>query len=174
MTTLFCSHKLERFFGKVDPYLEPDYGNKFGNWNGHLFTIERKKFLLFTNDKTAYSFVLADIKKADLKDFDNLFKEALIRQLDFDLRINERQEIEIRTALMDLRLTKTNNNRSILGTMNEFISIIKLVVYQRGSPESISSVKLGYGLNNYFVGTKLPGSTKKYAVPKELMLALLR
>lgn len=165
---------MEKFIGKIEHYTAPDYGNKFGNWNGHLFTVDRRKFILFTNDKTAYSFVLVDIKKKDLKDFHNLFKEALIHQLDFDLRINERQEIELRNALMDLRLTKTNNNKRILGTMNEFITTIIYVIYQHGGPGNISSIDLGAGVNNYFVGTQVKGKRKQYFVPKEVMLELLR
>lgn len=162
------------FIGKIEHSIEPDYGNKFGNWNGHLFTVDRKRFILLTNDKTAYSFVLVDIKKKDLKDFNDLFRESLIRQLDFDLRINERQEIELRNALMDLRLTKTNNNKRILGTMNEFITTIKYVIYEHGGPGNISSIDLGAGLNNSFVGTNVKGTRRQYFVPKELMLELLR
>jgi hypothetical protein len=173
MTTLFCSKKLERFLGNVEHYLEPDYGNKYGNWNGHLFSINRKRFILFTNDKTAYSFVWADVRKAMMADFQYLFTETLISQLDFDLRINERQEIDIRNALAELRLTKTNNNKNILGTMNEFIAIVKYQVEYQGGLENISCTSFASGLNNGIVGTKLPISAAKYSCPKDLMLTLL-
>src|SRR5688572_24162013 len=99
MTTIFCSHRLGEFIGKNESYLEPDYTNKFGNWNGHIFLAARKRFILFTNDKTAYSFVMTQVKKGDLKNFEQLFRETLIRQMDYDLSITERQEIEIRSAL---------------------------------------------------------------------------
>ena len=125
MTTLFCSKKLEQFIGKVDQCLEPDCGNKFGNWNGHLFIFQGKKHLLFTNDQTSYSFVWGCVKKSEVKNFDMLFSESFIRQLDYDLKINERQEVEIRNSLADLRLAKANNNERVLGIMNEFVHIAK-------------------------------------------------
>ncbi len=174
MTTIFCSKKLDEFLNNSNPYLEPDYGNKFGNWNGHIFFIERKRFILFTNDKTTYSIVLSDIRKADLKDFNNLFRESLIRQLDNDVRINERQEIELRKSLTDIRLTRTNNNKRVLGTMNEFVHIIKYFVMDEGGPAHISGVELGYRINNQLVKAPLEGTSEKYSVPKELMLQLLQ
>lgn len=174
MTTVFCSKKLERFIGKIDPYLEPDYGNKFGNWNGNLFVVQGKKYIIITNDKTAYSLVWGCIKKVDLKNFDALFRESLIRQLDYDVKINERQEIEFRNSLADIRLTKTNNNKRVLGYMNEFVHIAKHFIFNHGGAGSISDLELGYGLNNQFIGMQGAGAQKKkYAVPKELMLELL-
>ncbi|WP_276372319.1 hypothetical protein [Chryseolinea sp. H1M3-3] len=174
MTTIFCSKKLEGFLNNSDPYLEPDYGNKFGNWNAHTFLIERKRFILFTNDRTTYSIVFIDIRKADLKDFDHLFRESLIRQLDNDVRINERQEIELRNSLTDIRLTRTNNNKRVLGTMNEFVHIIKYFVANEGGPAHISAMELGYRINNQLVKAPLEVTSEKYSVPKELMLQLLQ
>jgi hypothetical protein len=173
MTTIFCSKKLEKFLGKMETYLEPDYGNKFGNWNGNLFFVQGKKYIIFSNDITSYSFVWGSIKKADVKNFDALFRDSLIRQLDYDIKINERQEIEIRNSLTDIRLTKTNNNKRVLGLMNEAVHIAKHFLFNHGGPGSISDLELGYGLNNQFIRMKGAGSTQKYAVPKDLMLDLL-
>lgn len=58
--------------------------------------------------------------------------------------------------------------------MNEFITTLKYVIYKHGGHGNISSIDLGSGLNNYFVGTKLKGTGKRYFVPKELMLEFLR
>ena len=173
MTTVFCSHRLGEFIGRSEAYLEPDYISKFGNWNGHLFIAERKRFLLFTNDRTAYSFVMPQLKKADLKDFEQRFREALIRQMDYDLTITERQETEIRSALADLRITKTNNNKRILGIMNEFIASLKEIFHHYGTT-NFSALELGFGLNNYIIHTTLVSPKPKYIVPKELMLELLQ
>jgi hypothetical protein len=173
MTTIFCSKKLEKFFGKTETYLEPDYANKFGNWNGNIFFVQGKKYIIFSNNITSYSFVWGCIKKADVKNFDTLFKDSLIKQLYHDIKINERQEVEIRTSLADIRLTKTNNNKRVIGLMNEAVYVAKLFLFNNGGAGSISDLKLGYGLNNQFIKTKGVGSNFKYDVPKELMLKLL-
>lgn len=173
MSTIFCSNKLEKLIGSVGNDLTTDVDNKLGNWNGHLFIAERKKILLFTNDKTAYSFVMTNIKKADMKDFENLFRESLIKQLDHDISISERQEVMVRTCLSDIRLAKTNNNKKILGTMNDFIGLIKFEIYRHGGLSNLTNISIGYGLNNHFVGARLERATEKYSVPKELMEGLL-
>lgn len=151
----------------------PDVENKLGNWNGHLFIYERKKNLIFMNDKTAYTFVLINVKKADLKDFNKVFKESLINQLYNDLKISELQEIEVRKWVSDIQLAKTNNNKKIVGTINDFIQTIKAIAYERGGLAHLTNLSIGYGLNNYIIGTKLEGVKKAYSVPKELMGNLL-
>ena len=173
MTTVFCSNKLEQLIGIIEENPSPDIGNKLGNWNGHLFIFDRKKNLIFMNDKTAYTFVLMNIKKADLKDFKKIFKESLINQLYNDLKISERQEIEVRKWVSDIQLAKTNNNKKILGTINDFIQTIKAIASEQGGLTRLTNLSLGYGLNNYIIGTKLEGVTKSYSVPKELMENLL-
>ena len=174
MTTVFCSNKLEQLIGIIAENPLPDLGNKLGNWNGHLFIFDRKKNLIFMNDKTAYTFVLMNIKKADLKDFKKIFKESLINQLYNDLKISERQEIEVRKWVSDIQLARTNNNKKILGTINDFIQTIKAIAYEQGGLTRLTNLSLGYGLNNYIIGTKLEGVKKSYSVPKELMENLLR
>jgi hypothetical protein len=172
MTTIFCSKELEKYIGKVDQYLEPDYNNRFGNWNAHLFMLKGHKYILFTNDKTTFSIVWRGVKKKDGKDIPSRFREAVIRQLDNDLKLNERQEIEMRAALADIRLTRTNNNKYVLGTMNEFIHVLKHFILS-GDPAYLSDVELAYGVNNQFITGKLKGPNVRFAVPKELMLDLL-
>ncbi len=159
--------------GTIEENPLPDVGNKLGNWNGHLFTFDRSKNLIFMNDRTAYTLVLLNIKKADLKDFSKVFKEALINQLYNDLKISERQEIEVRKWVSDTQLAKTNNNKKILGTMNDFIQTIKAIAYEEGGLSRLTNLSIGYGLNNYIIGTRLEGVKKSYSVPKELMENLL-
>jgi hypothetical protein len=174
MTTIFCSDRLEKLFGSVQSDLLPDPENKFGNWNGHLFILDRKKNLIFTHVKTAYSFVLINIKKAELKNFDNLFRESLIKQLYNDLRINESQEIKIREWLSDIQLTKMNYKRKVPSAIKDFITLIKQEAYRKGGLGQLTNLSIGYGLNNHFMGTKLKAGAKKYSIPKELMESLIK
>lgn len=174
MTHIYCSKKLESFIGKVEPLPKGTDGNYFGNWNGHLFSIERRKNLIFTNDKTAYSFVLFDVVKKDIKDFGSVFRENLVRQLEYDLKINEQQETKLRYELRDIKLQPTNNNKNITGTINDFVQTIKLHAYLKGGLGQLNALKIGENLNDNFLKTKLELKTTEYFHPRELMKKILK
>jgi hypothetical protein len=100
--TIYCSKKLETFLGKITPTIHPTDPSILGDWNGHLFTIDRKKCLIFMNNKTCYSVVMTNVLKKDAKNFGQVFKNRLFRQLYHDLTLNERQEIKIRNGTINL------------------------------------------------------------------------
>lgn len=50
MTTIYCSKKLETFIGPISQKLQSPETSSIGDWNAHLFTIERMKCLLFMNN----------------------------------------------------------------------------------------------------------------------------
>lgn len=172
MIILFCSDKLEKLIGPL-PESTPSSGrNRLGNWHGHVFILERKRNILFLHDKTAYAFVLLNVKKSSVKDLPAIFKESLIRQLYFDLSISERQEIKIRAWLDRIILGKTTERKQIRITIKDYVALIK----DQASKKTLSrlrNVSIGWGLNNHFVGTRLKAGSKKYAIPKELMHQLI-
>jgi len=173
MTHIYCTKKMESFLGTVEPVSIDMETTNLGNWNGHLFTIDRRKNLIFTNDKTAYSFVLLDVVKKDVKDFGTMFRESLLRQLDNDLKINEQQEIKLRRELRDIRIHSTNNNKKIIGTINECVYTIKTHAYLQGGLNQLTSIKIGQNLNDNILRTKLALNDKQYFHPKDLMKSLL-
>jgi hypothetical protein len=91
--TIYCSKKLEIFLGQTSELIRPTDKTTFGDWNGHLFTVDRKKCLIFMNNRTCYSVVMTNIQKRNTKDFGQIFKERLIRQLNHDIKLTEGQEI---------------------------------------------------------------------------------
>jgi hypothetical protein len=115
---------------------------------------------------------LLNVKKSSVKDLPTIFKESLIKQLYFDLSISERQEIKIRAWLDSIILGKTSERKQIRITIKDYVALIK----DQASKKSLSRLKnvsIGWGLNNHFVGTRLKAGSKKYAIPKELMLQLI-
>lgn len=151
---LYCSKKLEPFLGQITPTTQPSENSIFGDWNGHLFTIDRKKCLLFMNNRTCYSVVMTNVLKKDTKDFGQVFKERLIRQLDHDFKINERQEVKLRKEFGDITLTKSNNDRKIIGTINHHVENLKYNNFG-ASIEHWDEVNVTSILNDYLVGTKI-------------------
>jgi hypothetical protein len=169
---IYCSKKLETFMGQIS---RPGESSILGDWNGHLFTIERKKCLLFMNNKTCYSVVMASVLKKDVKDFGQVFKQRLIQQLDHDISINERQEIKVRNELADVVLSKSNNDKRIIGTINHHVENLKYNNYG-GGIENWDEVNVTGILNDYVVGTKLVTARKGnrgFFRPIELMAELI-
>ena len=78
-----------------------------------MFNIHEQQDLLFSRHD--------ECSKKKIKNFGQVFKERVIRQLDHDLRITERQEINFRKELGDVVLSKSNNDKKIIGTINHHI-----------------------------------------------------
>lgn len=172
MIILFCSEKLEALLGATLETTTPTVKSKLGNWYGQVFLIDRKRNIIFTHIKTSYAFVLLNVRKSKLKDFADVFKNALIKQLDFDLTINERQEIKIRKWLNVVHLAKSDNYSQTRIAIKDYILIIKEEAKNK-SLGKLKNTNVGWGLNNHFIGTRLKAGKKKFAIPKELMQALL-
>ena len=51
---------------------EPE--NSFlGSWHANLISIDRRKCVLFANDKTLFNFLIPDVTRAQLREMDKLF-----------------------------------------------------------------------------------------------------
>jgi hypothetical protein len=119
---------------------------------------------------------MTNFLKKNLKDFGQVFKERLIRQLDYDLNINERQEIKIRKELGDILLKKSNNDKKIIGTINHHVENLKYNNYE-GGIENWDEVRVTGIMNDYLVGTKLMADRKRnrdFFRPVELMNELVK
>ncbi len=174
--TIYCSKKLETFLGQINTSIKPTETSIFGDWNGHLFSIDRRKCLIFMNNKTCYSVVMTNVLKKGTKDFGQVFKERLIRQLDYDLKINESQEVKLRKELGDIVLSRSNNDKKIIGTINHHVDNLKYNNYGDGV-ENWDEKNVTGLLNNYLVGTKINAGRKRnrdFFRPIELMEDLIK
>ncbi len=174
--TIYCSNKLEKFLGQISTKFQESIDSDFGDWNGHLFTIDRKKCLIFLNNRTCYSVLLTNVYKKDLKNFTQLFKERLIQQLDHDLGISESQEVKIRQELGDIFVSKSNNDKKIIGTINHIVENLKFSRYEN-AVEYWDEVEVTGHINDSLVGTKIEPNTRRsrdYFRPVELMKELIR
>lgn len=70
---LHCTQKLLKELGNP-PLQTPDVlTTGLGNWYANLLVIDRRKCVLFTNEKTLYSFLLPNVKKENLKNFSTIW-----------------------------------------------------------------------------------------------------
>jgi hypothetical protein len=173
---IYCSKKLETFLGKMTAAGQITANSSFGDWNGHLFTLNRKRCLIFMNNKTCYSVLMKNVLKAGTWNFGQVFKERLIRQLDHDLKINESQQVKLRKEFSEVTLVKSNNDKKIIGTINHHIENLKYNSYGVGV-ENWDEVNVTGVLNDYLVSTKITIGIKRngdYFRPIELMQDLIK
>ncbi|WCK52336.1 hypothetical protein PP175_12775 [Aneurinibacillus sp. Ricciae_BoGa-3] len=84
MLTIQCTKKpsdeLKAEVSKVKPIdTDPLY-----SWHAHLFLYNRRKCVLFMNNKTRYNFILVALKKDDFKEFNNLIVKSIVENLSMD------------------------------------------------------------------------------------------
>ena len=132
MLVIRCTSKLLKELdvhkSNIYDYIQPD--NLLGSWYANVILINRRKCLLFVNDKTLFVFLIPGIKKSDLKNFKELFIENLKSNLTFlgidhvtvEQICNEYQEFEIGKTL----------SKSVLGSMTDYARCYKFELQYSG------------------------------------------
>ena len=83
MISLQCTQKLLKEVGQEqEEAFIPTV--PLGCWHANLLMLDRRKCVLFTNDQTRYSFLVAGLKKPDFKCLDEVFRQGLFRCLRLD------------------------------------------------------------------------------------------
>ena len=176
MINIFCSKKLEKFLGEVDVTGAKEEVPLLGNWNGHSFHVTGKRCLLFLNSKTCYCVLISAVLKKDIGNFGEFFKERLVRQFMDDYKLDESKEVLLRHHLKDIRLSATNNDKSVLGTMNQHVKVMPYYTTTRFGPvEMWDDVALSCLLNEVPCSGKVWARKKKssHFFPREAMSELL-
>jgi hypothetical protein len=94
------------------------------SWHANLLIIDRRKCVLVTHNKTLYSVFMPAYRQPQFKQFPHLFQQTLFKSLRVDGFIQPQIEYWL-DQMRDIQFSKTNN-RSVLGSMNEFTASIQL------------------------------------------------
>jgi len=97
-----------------------------GSWFANLFRIERRKCVLITNDRTLYSVLLYGLRKPDFESIGDRFRDGLVANLQ-TAGIPAETVASVAMACRPVGWGATNS-RSVLGSMNDMISIAKHMV----------------------------------------------
>ncbi|MGR5157847.1 DUF6933 domain-containing protein [Vibrio owensii] len=132
MYQLRCTKKAQDAFGlKPADLAEPrDENFTIGNWYVNLFTADRRKCLVFMEEKTLMSFVLVGYRKEHAKDIGKIFKNGVLQLLEleaFPVEIIEAYE----KAPEEVLFTKTASKK-LLGNMNDVLSGYEHFIYTDG------------------------------------------
>ncbi len=132
MLLLRCTIKLLKEVGvkQVDLASNLQTIDPLGSWYANLLHLDRKKCLLFTNEKTLYSFLVPGVKKSDYKDFGMPFRVNLMLNLKFE-GFEDSTVKKLLKGYDDYGFTKTGS-RSVLGSMNDFADQYDNYIYYFG------------------------------------------
>ncbi|MGV3588829.1 MAG: DUF6933 domain-containing protein [Adhaeribacter sp.] len=165
MTSIYLSAKLQALFPPFDAKVNSTSPNDtLGDWNGHVFTLNRKRYLIFVNNKTYYAVILAGVLKKDLSKFSAFFLAHLLEQLTYDNLISPADYPLITAHYGQAQLARTNNDRKVLGTINEFIFMIKAYC-ERQLVTPLEVAALNHKINNSLTGA---GRTGKHLYGKPI------
>lgn len=167
MRIIRCTNKLLKELG-VSPI---DFGARtsdlegLGNWYSNIIRLDRGKHLIFTNEKTLYTFLIPGVLKKDLKNIKNEFISNLLFNLQnegFGLKVIER----VREEYIEIGFTKSTS-KSILGSMNEFAFQYEVLLPEAGIKHS-KILHLNQMIN------RVPMGAIKYDHPIERLKKLLQ
>lgn len=173
MIRLYCTKKLQDFLGNVENTLPEDFKElSSSDWNANLFSVDRRKCLILINNLTHYSIFLSDIFKEDFSRINHIFKVRLKEQLVHDKILINSDSIEKVFPGSELKFYKTNNNKKIIGRMNDFLYTFKYRV-QYGY-NHLNEVNLSFenGIINQTPIKIIKNDKKVWTTPNKLVLEL--
>jgi hypothetical protein len=122
MAIIRCTTKLLNELG-AKPINAPDQPPGLCDWHANLLRLERKKYVLFTNDQTLYSLLVRWMETPRSADFLERFRLGLFKSL-MGEGIDDVQVEYVLSEHTQVMITKTNS-RSVLGSMNDLAFQIK-------------------------------------------------
>ncbi|AIZ42376.1 DUF6933 domain-containing protein [Cellulophaga baltica] len=84
-----------------------------GKWNANVFYVDRKKCWIISNAKTQYLVILTDIKSADLKNIEEIFKNAFYGQLVYDGIITGFENVSVKIGGLDFLPTYNDKKLTV-------------------------------------------------------------
>lgn len=128
MRIIHCTQKLLKELGTppIENVDSTSSSEGLGNWYANLIRIERRKCLLFTSEKTLYTFLIPSVLKANIKNLQSEFLNHLILNLkyeEFGLDIIN----HVREEYQEIGFAKTAS-KTVLGFMNEFAFIYEVEI----------------------------------------------
>lgn len=121
-----------------------------GSWHANLIYIDRKKCLLFVNDKTLFNFIVPDISRAQIKELSNIFRVNLECVLAAE-GVSPKAKTKIMSEYSSIKYTNTNS-KSILGSMNDLAFHYKYLIQSEGGVHSYAVPSIIKKLNHMPMG----------------------
>ncbi len=170
-TPIYTTKKLEKLVKKLIQTKPYGKSGMLGKWNATLFYIDRKKCWLITNATTQYMVILTDIKAADLKNIEEIFKNTLYTQLIYDGVLVEFDDLNALIGGLDF--LPTDNDKKTTGFQNHRLQDLDWWKYEFGSLDNMPIKDLTNRMNSSPVhigeGSKISDFTDSITEMKKLL-----
>jgi hypothetical protein len=168
MQLIRCTKKLQKEMGLKPSDLcaeEPRF-SYLGPWHANLIYINRRKCVLFVNDRTLFNFIVPDVSRENIRDLENLFTSYLSCIL-ADEGLAEADRARILSEYDELCFANTSS-KSVLGSMNDLAFHYKYSILESGGVHSTAVPGIIHRLN------RMPMSAIKEVFPIEALKARIR
>ena len=132
MLQLRITGKLQKEIGIKPEFFSDvaEHDTVLGNWYLNIFTLDRRKAIIFLNERTLYSFILYGVKKLSVEKIGESFIAGLEQALEFEgIPSNIIKRIKLEYGMFEF--TKTDSKK-VLGNMNDLVSLYSHFVYYDG------------------------------------------
>lgn len=133
-------------------------------WSLDSFLVDRKTCLIVTHKETLYTFFVCNIKKADLKNINDLVYNALIDQIKTD-EIDLEKSIDYFNLKGDIQINflRTDNDQKTLGWLRDILIVTKFVMEEDKSAKIEQLKSFAKYMNDRPIGKR------NYKTPIELL-----
>ena len=116
-----CTQKLLKELGVKNRDLSAieESDSVLGNWYANIFTLDRRKTIIFVNEITLLSFIMYGIRKDNIKKFPDIFING-VEQVLAMTGVRENIIKNVVSEYSSIILTKTDSKK-VLGNMNDLI-----------------------------------------------------
>jgi len=165
MIVLRCTHKLLKEIRLPKEGLGDPGEGFLGSWFANLFRLDRRKCVIFTNDRTLYSFILYGQKRPDFDELEERFLTSLAENLLLD-GFPAKTVKRIYWTCHPVAFGMTNS-RSVLGSMNDLVHLASYMVPLQPLVTDRAIAIVNRELN------RTPMRNLKYVYPVKEMAAVL-
>ena len=168
MQLIRCTKKLQKEMGlkPSDLCIEEPRFSYLGSWHANLIHIDRRKCLLFANDRTLFNFIVPDVPRAAIRELDRLFMSYLSCIL-ADEGLAEADRERILSEYDEIAIANTNS-KSVLGSMNDLAFHYKYSILESGGVHSPAVPEIIRRLN------RMPMSAIKEVFPIDALKARIQ
>ena len=105
-----------------------------GQWHCNLIYINRRKCILFANDKTLFNFIVPDVSRAEIRDLEEMFRLNLSCVLSAE-SFNPEMIDKVLAEYSEIGFGKSNDRR-VLGNLNDLAFHYEHWIFECGGVHS--------------------------------------
>ncbi len=168
MQLIKCTAKLRKEMGLKEAALfaGTEEEGHLGPWHANLIFIDRRKCVLFVNDKTLFNFIVPDVNRAQICELQKLFLNFL-RPVLADQGFSNAERENVASEYAEVRFAKSNS-KSVLGSMNDLAFNYETRILMAGGIHSPEVPGIISDLN------RMPMGALKYTYAIEALRSVLQ